>query len=98
MIYKSSLGEEINIIELINNQHILILLFMILISIYSHSIMLENKGHSFVLELVRLLIIPFAILIGFRDVSNYYLITITSFLYCSGIIIWSFAVFKNQNI
>ena len=98
MIYKSSLGEEINIIELITNHHILILLFMILISIYSHSIMLENKGHSFVLELVRLLIIPFAVLIGFRDVSNYYLITITSFLYCSGLIIWSFAVFKNQNI
>jgi sterol desaturase/sphingolipid hydroxylase (fatty acid hydroxylase superfamily) len=97
MIYKSSLGENITIIEILTNLHIILLLVMILISIFVHSRTMENKKNAFIFELIRLLLIPFLVLLGFQEISYFFWFAPLTFIYCGALFIWAFSVFQKSN-
>ena len=97
MLYKNSLGNDITLLEIITNKHIILLLIMILMSIFVHSRIMENKRNAFVFELLRLLLIPLIILFGFKETAFYLWINPLAFLYCGALFIWAFKVFLKSN-
>lgn len=100
MGYKSSFGDDISIINLISNHHIVILLLIILFSIYVHTRTIESKKNAFLLELIRLVFIPICIFFGFKDVEYVLILSSLSFCYSAFLIVWSIRILlkkKNSN-
>ena len=98
MIYKSELKEGITLLEMIQDQQMITLLFVILFSIYVHSSFIENKKHAFLFEFLRLLLIPVAILVSFHEYEFVNILSPICFIYCGLLLVWSIVLFiKDEN-
>ena len=65
MSIKSNLGPSLTFLDLILNPTILALLFVVLISVFVHSSVLNHKKNAFYLELTRQFLLPIAVFLGF---------------------------------
>jgi len=98
MIYKSELKEGVTLLEMLRDQHMITLLFVILFSIYVHSSFIEQKKNAFLLEFIRLLLIPVAILVSFHEYAFVNVLSPICFIYCGLLLVWSIVLFiKGEN-
>lgn len=85
---KSSLGKEVKLLSLLLNHQILALSGIILISIFAHSRIIENKKFPILTDGLRLLSIVVLTIFGFGNLpeSNWIILIVSS--YCSVMFLW----------
>ena len=70
MSIKSNLGASLTFLDLVLNPMILALLFVILISVFVHSSILNHKKNAYYLELIRQFLLPIVVFLGFINTSE----------------------------
>ena len=65
MSIKSNLGASLTFLDLVLNPMILALLFVVLISVFVHSSILNHKKNAYYLELIRQFLLPIVVFLGF---------------------------------
>ena len=67
MSIKSNLGASLTFFDLVLNPMILALLFVVLISVFVHSSILNHKKNAYYLELIRQFLLPIVVFLGFKN-------------------------------
>ena len=88
LYFKASLGKEIQLHSLLFNTQIVSLAGIILISIFAHSRIIEDKKFPLLTESLRLISVVVLTIYGFQSLQYFnWIISIVS-IYCSVMFIW----------
>ena len=96
MSIKSNLGASLTFLDLILNPMILALLFVVLISVFVHSSVLNHKKNAFYLELTRQFLLPIAVFLGFIKSPEINIILSLCILYMIFLSIWTLIIISKS--